>query len=132
MTVKQVPEKGEKKSKKKPKKKFVGLAAKAKRRKQVSESRLAQRTGKSAMDRKLENLFKEFRKKGKERPKSPDWEKLLPKLKEFELPKKVKPLEKKELEMHRKKYHQLLKDSEDMKKGGKAKKMRTYKKGGKA
>ena len=135
--------------KKKPKKKFVGLAAKAKRRKQVSESRLAQRTGKSAMDRKLENLFKELRKKGisKKRPDI-DWKKLLPKLREFKLP-KVKPLYKKDMEKYRDKYHQLLKDSgnkrtisvEDMnkelynikkKKGGKAKKMRTYKKGGKA
>jgi len=128
--------------KKKPKKKFVGLAAKAKRRKQVSESRLAQRTGKSAMDRKLENLFKELRKKGipKKRPKSIDWEKLFPKLKKFEL-KKVTPLEKEELERHRERYLKLLEGGSGgrtisvenmMKKGGKTKKMRTYKKGGKA
>ena len=39
--------------KKKPKKKVVGLIAKAKRRKQVSESRLAQRTGVSAKLRKF-------------------------------------------------------------------------------
>ena len=127
--------------KKKPKKKFVGLAAKAKRRKQVSESRLAQRTGKSAMDRKLENLFKELKQKGipKRRPDI-DWKKLLPKfklskLKEFELKK-----QKEELERHREKYLKLLEGGsggrtisvEDMKKGGKAKKMRAYSKGGKA
>ena len=146
MSVKQVP-KSEKSTTKKPKKKFVGLAAKAKRRKQVSESRLAQRTGISATDRKLRELLKkltietgkyEFPKK---RPKI-DWEKLFPKLKEFKLPKKVKPLEKKELERqrHREKYLKLLEGGsggrtisvEDMKKGGKAKKMRTYSKGGKA
>ena len=99
--------------KKKPKKKFVGLAAKAKRRKQVSESRLAQRTGKSAMDRKLKELIKklrknpEFYKKGMpkkgDRPDI-DWKKLLPKISPGNL----------------------------LKKGGKAKKMRTYSKGGKA
>ena len=108
MTVKQVPGKGEKSTTKKPKKKFVGLAAKAKRRKQVSESRLAQRTGKSAKDRKIANLFKELKKNWKDyepkkRPKI-DWKKLLPKISPGNL----------------------------LKKGGKAKKMRTYSKGGKA
>ena len=124
MSVKQVP-KSEKSTTKKPRRKFVGLAAKAKRRKQVSESRLAQRTGISATDRKLRELLKkltietgkyEFPKK---RPKI-DWEKLFPKLKEFKLPKKVKPLE-----------------VGNMKHGGKAKKKYgvvgkpTLKKGGK-
>ena len=46
--------------KKKPKKKVVGLIAKAKRRKQVSESRLAQRTGVSAKDRKRLKQLREF------------------------------------------------------------------------
>ena len=70
--------------KKKPKKKFVGLAAKAKRRKQVSESRLAQRTGISARDRRIKELIKklikkpEFYKKG-DRPDI-DWEKFIPKV----------------------------------------------------
>ena len=89
------PQKGKKDTTKKPRKKFIGLAAKAKRRKQVSESRLAQRTGISARDRKLKELIKklkknpEFYKKGipKKRPDI-DWEKLIPKLKTFELPKK--------------------------------------------
>ena len=110
------PQKGKKDTTKKPRKKFIGLAAKAKRRKQVSESRLAQRTGISARDRKLKELIKklkknpEFYKKGipKKRPDI-DWEKLIPKLKPFELPKKVKPLSKEDIE----KYF--------LKKGGKAK-----------
>ena len=59
MSVKQVP-KSEKSTTKKPKKKFVGLAAKAKRRKQVSESRLAQRTGVSEKDRKRLKQLREF------------------------------------------------------------------------
>ena len=50
---------------KKPKKKFVGLAAKAKRRKQVSESRLAQRTGISARDRRIKELIKKLIQKPK-------------------------------------------------------------------
>ena len=134
MSVKQVP-KSEKSTTKKPKKKFVGLAAKAKRRKQVSESRLAQRTGISAKDRKLRELLKKLTGKHefpKKRPKI-DWEKLLPKLKEFKLPKKVKPLYKKDMEKYREKYHELLGGMQDdkLKHGGKAKKIRTYKKGGK-
>ena len=52
--------------KKKPRRKFVGLAAKAKRRKQVSESRLAQRTGISARDRELKKMFNQLKKYFKE------------------------------------------------------------------
>ena len=47
--------------KKKPKKKFVGLVAKAKRRKQVSESRLAQRTGKSALEHKFSKFLQRMK-----------------------------------------------------------------------
>ena len=109
------PQKGKKDTTKKPRKKFIGLAAKAKRRKQVSESRLAQRTGISAKDRRIKELIKkltknpEFYKKGipKKKPDI-DWEKLIPKLKPFELLKKVKPLSKKDIEKYL------------LKKGGKA------------
>ena len=46
---------------------MVGLVAKAKRRKKVSESRLAQRTGKSTRDRQIESLIKAI-KEGKFKP----------------------------------------------------------------
>ena len=133
------PQKGKRGITKKPKKKFIGLAAKAKRRKQVSESRLAQRTGISAEDRKLRELLKKLTGKTEFPKKKPkiDWDKLLPRLKKFKL--KKKPLYKKEYgKKYREKYHQLLESVGDMKHGGKAKKKYgvvgkpTLKKGGKA
>ena len=89
---------------KKPKKR-VGLAAKAKRRKQVSESRLAQRTGMSQEKRDLLKAEKEL----------------------FGIPKMITADQwKKFWKLHG------AKKGGKLKHGGKAKKMRTYKKGGKA
>ena len=117
---------------KKPKKKFVGLAAKAKRRKQVSESRLAQRTGMSQEKRDLlkaeEELFKSV------------------KVPEVMFLKRLKKIWKKYRanEITKAKKHQILKPNPydlpkrgekyggKLKHGGKAKKMKAYSKGGKA
>jgi hypothetical protein len=50
------------KPKRKPKKKVVGLAEKAEKRKQRTESRLAQRTGISARDRELKKMYNQLKK----------------------------------------------------------------------
>ena len=107
---------------KKPKKKVVGLVAKAKRRKQVSESRLAQRTGKSTLDRQIEKLIKAI-KEGKVKPAPmPKLEGKAPGMKDWF----KKHLDKFEESKGREERLRLLA------KGGKAKKMRAYSKGGKA
>ena len=50
----------------KPKKRVVGRIEKEKKRKQRTESRLAQRTGISARDRKLKKIYEDLRKYFKE------------------------------------------------------------------
>ena len=109
---------------KKPKKKVVGLVAKAKRRKQVSESRLAQRTGKSTLDRQIEKLIKAI-KEGKFKPAPMpkiDWKDKAPGMKEW-FQKKLDRLEEGKGREERLRL---------LAKGGKAKKMKAYSKGGKA
>jgi hypothetical protein len=113
---------------KKPKKKVVGLVAKAKRRKQVSESRLAQRTGKSTVDRQIEKIIKAI-KEGKFKPfpmPKIDWKDKAPSMKDWSDEAFKKKLDKFEESKGREERLRLLA------KGGKAKKMKAYSKGGKA
>ena len=119
---------------KKPKKKVVGLVAKAKRRKQVSESRLAQRTGKSTLDRQIERLIKAI-KEGKVKPAPmPKLEGKVPGMKDWF----KKHLDKFEESKGREERLRLLGKASGnakggkLKHGGKAKKMKAYSKGGKA
>ena len=107
--------------KKKSKKKFVGLAAKAKRRKQVSESRLAQRTGMSEERRMIKKLAAWFKKHKDE------WEPFKGREKKEKKPEKKPERKFNWGDKKGYKYRDYL--LQGNKKGGKVK---TYKKGGKA
>mgnify|MGYP003149443575 CR=1 FL=1 len=99
---------------------MAGRLEKEKKRKQRTESRLAQRTGKSTLDRQIERLIKAI-KEGKIKP-APMPKGIAPGMKEW-FQKKLDRLEKSKKEDERLRL---------LAKGGKAKKMRAYSKGGKA
>ena len=101
---------------------MAGRLEKEKKRKQRTESRLAQRTGKSTLDRQIEKLIKAI-KEGKVKPAPmPKLEGKAPGMKDWF----KKHLDKFEESKGREERLRLLA------KGGKAKKMRAYSKGGKA
>ena len=101
---------------------MAGRLEKEKKRKQRTESRLAQRTGKSTLDRQIERLIKAI-KEGKVKPAPmPKLEGKAPGMKDWF----KKHLDKFEESKGREERLRLLA------KGGKAKKMKTYSKGGKA
>ena len=101
---------------------MAGRLEKEKKRKQRTESRLAQRTGKSTLDRQIERLIKAI-KEGKVKPAP------MPKLKG------KAPGMKDWFKKHLDKFEESKGREERLRllaKGGKAKKMRAYSKGGKA
>ena len=118
---------------------MAGRLEKEKKRKQRTESRLAQRTGKSTLDRQIEKLIKAI-KEGKIKP-APMPSYKAPDMKEW-FQKKLDRLEKSKKEDERLRLLKgaISKESKiqnkskggKLKKGGKAKKMRVYSKGGKA
>jgi hypothetical protein len=111
---------------------MAGRLEKEKKRKQRTESRLAQRTGKSTLDRQIERLIKAI-KEGKIKP-APMPSYKAPDMKEW-FQKKLDRLEKSKKEDER--LRLLGKAGGNakggkLKHGGKAKKMKAYSKGGKA